>query len=418
MHGFIHFNELEQKLIDTQAFQRLHDIHQLGMAYYVYPGATHSRFEHSLGTMELATRIFERILDKKYSCPKEPLEQDYWKQIIRLAALCHDLGHLPFSHVAEKELLGEGGHENWTLKIIQSEHLKPVWQEVKKLYPKKNVEQDILKISVGEEKFKSLSSKRSNFSAWEKIFAQVISGDFFGADRIDYLLRDAKCTGVAYGLFDYHQLIEMLCALPSLNSQNKTWELGIEEDGVASCEALLLARHFMHQRVYQYSSVKAYSFHLARFMKELYGQSSDLKNLSTYLMLTDHEVLSSLRKAVLDKSFKGHKEALCLTDRSLRFKAIPLAISLNEKKWNQLKKELKIPEDSILWRPSKSSSGAARLNFLVLQRRGTVVPASTCSNISIPSDSKSWIYVAPRYEKKLLEYLEKSYENVMIPSHD
>jgi hypothetical protein len=202
VHGFIHFNELEQKLIDTQAFQRLHDIHQLGMAYYVYPGATHSRFEHSLGTMELATRIFERILDKKYSCPKEPLEQDYWKQIIRLAALCHDLGHLPFSHVAEKELLGEGGHENWTLKIIQSEHLKPVWQEVKKLYPKKNVEQDILKISLGEETFKSLSSTRSNFSAWEKIFAQVISGDFFGADRIDYLLRDAKCTGVAYGLFD------------------------------------------------------------------------------------------------------------------------------------------------------------------------------------------------------------------------
>src|SRR3990167_8889868 len=93
LHGFIRFNPIEQKLIDSAPFQRLRFIHQLGIAYFVYPGATHSRFEHSLGTMEIATRIAQQI----------GASAD-WVQIIRLAALCHDLGHLPFSHDAEEAL--------------------------------------------------------------------------------------------------------------------------------------------------------------------------------------------------------------------------------------------------------------------------------------------------------------------------
>ena len=127
VHGFIHCNEIESALVDTEPFQRLRYIHQLGISYLVYPGGTHTRFEHSLGTMHLGTQIFEKI------APKE--DRDYWRQIVRLAALCHDLGHLPFSHVAEKLMLGPSGHEGWTLKIIRSPYLKPIWEMMEKAYP-------------------------------------------------------------------------------------------------------------------------------------------------------------------------------------------------------------------------------------------------------------------------------------------
>src|SRR6267154_708273 len=288
VHGFIRFSELERILIDSEPFQRLHHIHQLGIAHIVYPGATHTRFEHSLGCMELATRIFDRITSKQFSL----IDDKYWLQIIRLAALCHDLGHLPFSHDAEKELLGPAGHEEWTLKVIHSEHLRPVWVILQSQFPERNIIADVLKMAIGEKKLLEMGVNLA-FSSEERVLSQVITGDFFGADRIDYLLRDAQCTGVAYGLFDYHQLIEMLCIVPV----NSELQLGIEENGIESCEALLLARHFMHQRVYQYSSVKAYKFHLARFMKSFFEGGNYLDNLENYLSLSDSEILTALRRS-------------------------------------------------------------------------------------------------------------------------
>jgi len=104
VHGFIRFGELEQRVIDSRPFQRLRYIRQMGVAYLIYPGATHTRFEHSLGVMELVTRIYNTI---SHDLPEERVA--YWRQILRLAALCHDMGHLPFSHTAEQVLLPEGG---------------------------------------------------------------------------------------------------------------------------------------------------------------------------------------------------------------------------------------------------------------------------------------------------------------------
>jgi uncharacterized protein len=155
VHGFIRFNDLERDLIDSYAFQRLHYLHQLGIAYLVYPGATHTRFEHSLGVMELSTQIFERIVTKNtFEC--EDKDDDYWLQILRLAALCHDLGHLPFSHVAEKELLGREGHEKWTLQIIQSQYLSGIWEKLQSDFPEREIIHDIIKLSIGEEKLQAL----------------------------------------------------------------------------------------------------------------------------------------------------------------------------------------------------------------------------------------------------------------------
>src|SRR3989344_2454610 len=137
VHGFIPFDEYEKEVIDSLPFQRLHYIHQLGIAYLVYPGATHTRFEHSLGVMFLATLMFDKICksvrpDVFHFVPRKgSSEYLYWKRVLRMAALCHDLGHLPFSHVAEQDLLNPFGHEAWTLKIIDSPYLKPLWDKLR-----------------------------------------------------------------------------------------------------------------------------------------------------------------------------------------------------------------------------------------------------------------------------------------------
>jgi HD superfamily phosphohydrolase len=398
VHGFIRFSELERILIDSEPFQRLHYVHQLGIAHIVYPGATHTRFEHSLGCMELATRIFDRITSKQFTLA----DSNYWLQIIRLAALCHDLGHLPFSHDAEKILLGPAGHEEWTLKIIQSEHLRPVWSVLQAEFPEKNVVADVLKMAIGEKKLLEMGAACA-FSLEERVLSQVITGDFFGADRIDYLLRDAQCTGVAYGLFDYHQLIEMLCILPD----GSELQLGIEENGIESCEALLLARHFMHQRVYQYSSVKAYKFHLARFMKSFFERGDYLANLENYLSLSDSEVLSALRRSAKDPTSPGHLDADALVRRDKRFKAIALKEGIGEDTIKNIIANLDIPEDLIFWEPASHQRQLKGLAFPVQTRSGSILLANELSQITIPSGGLQWAYVAPEYEISLRLMLEK-----------
>jgi uncharacterized protein len=374
VHGFIRFNELESQLIDALPFQRLQSLHQLGIAYLVYPGATHTRFVHSLGVMELASRIFDKISSR------QPIPDDvYWKQIVRLGALCHDMGHLPFSHVAEKALLGEKGHEKWTIRIIESPLLRPIWENMQ--YPAEQVVEDLIKISTGE----------GNLTAWERALSHTITGDFFGADRMDYLIRDAQCTGVAYGLFDYHQLLEMLTLLPVQDR----WELGIEEDGIESCEALLRARYFMHQRVYQYSSVKAYSFHLSRFMKQFY-QDREIASMEQYLSLTDNEILSAIRLSAKNPEDPGHHDALALFTRKSRFKAFAIPEGMAEQDLQEIAQN--IPEGMMAWEFSTKKKSNIGLSFPVLKRSGTVVDASRCSEIKLPSSPMSWVYISPEYE--------------------
>ncbi|MGE0670371.1 MAG: HD domain-containing protein [Parachlamydiales bacterium] len=403
VHGFIRFNELERELIDSDPFQRLHYLHQLGISFLVYPGATHTRFEHSLGAMELATRIFDRIASKH---SRTDVDLDYWRQIIRLAALCHDLGHLPFSHVAEKVLLGKGGHEKWTLAVIQSDQLKSIWDKLQKRHPERNVTSDLIKMALGAKKAEEIGLDLP-FTPWEKVMTEVITGDFFGADRIDYLLRDAQCTGVSYGLFDYHQLIEMLCILPTPGDPKGSLELGIEENGMESCEALLLARHFMHQRVYQYSSSNAYSFHLARFLKQFYSQGNYLESLDAYLTMTDNEVLSALRRAAIEPNALGHADARALLKRHDRFLAIELKKGIGEENLKKLQQLLAIASDAISWNLAKEKLDDRPPTFPVLKRSGAIVDSSQCSKILIPTGSQSWVFIAPAFERPFREALEE-----------
>ncbi len=397
VHGFIHFNAWERDLIDSIAFQRLHHIRQLGIAFLVYPGATHTRFEHSLGTMEVATRIFDHLLKKGMQLE----ESSYWKQIVRLAALCHDLGHLPFSHDAESAILGKEGHEQWTLRCIQSQLLLPVWTALSALYPHRNVAQDVVHIAVGEEKLKSMGYIVA-LPASEKILSEIITADFFGADRIDYLLRDAKCTGVSYGTFDYHQLIEMLCILPSSESLS----LGVEGNGIESCEALLLARHFMHQRVYQYSSVQACKFHIKRFMTNFYAKGNYLASLDSYLSVSDNEILSALHLCARDSQTEEHADAAAIIGRKQRFRTIEIDSQITEEDLKNILSALSISPDALFWNiPVKQQEKG--LSFPVLIASGSIIDASQYSQIRIPSGKKSWIFVSPEVEKRVMEEIKR-----------
>jgi HD superfamily phosphohydrolase len=413
VHGFIRFDDFEKKLIDSLAFQRLHYVRQLGMSYLVFPGATHTRFEHSLGVMELSSRIYHRICktvrpDLFHLVPRKgSADYIYWKKVLRLAALCHDLGHLPFSHVAETELLGEGGHEKITFEILNSNYLESVWDKLQQrpCFQRKvggNIKEDVIKITIGEEKLK-LFNPKIKLSPWERILSEIINGDYFGADRIDYLLRDSKCTGIVYGLFDYLQLIEMMRILP-VNDLT----LGIDENGFESSEALLLARYFMHKRVYQHSSIKSYNFHLKRFMRNEYANDKNFLNVDNYLHTSDVDVLSAISIAAKDKTHPAHYDAKCVFYRSGRFKAIDLPDNIKEKKLLDFKNKHHIEDDKIEWEFQIKNNIQEDLSFPVARRHLIIKNAKECSPIlsSCPSFKKNWLYLSPEFELLFLETIK------------
>jgi len=425
VHGFIHLDSLETDLIHTRVFQRLHYIHQLGVAYLVYPGGTHHRYEHSLGVMKLATEIYDHLIASTYDVaivnqfapalfqeiPKfMSVEYEYWRRIVRAAALCHDVGHLPFSHAAEKALLDEGGHEKWTAKIIQSKHLRPFWKRISEDHsPMKkspeDVEQDILKTAVGERDLKNIGRKLT-FSPWEKILSEIITADFFGADRIDYLLRDSKYTGITYGLFDYLQLIEMLRILPVTHGGNTHLALGVEEEGIESCEALLISRYFMRKRICHYATVKAYTWHLRCFMHKCYSGSAFLEDLEHYITFTEHEVFAEMARAERDPAHPGHAHAVGFFNHDKRCKAIILPTPLNQESIKQALQECSLPEEKISWEiNSFEFDFQAGLDFPVFRKDGSVVSCRELSKITVPVASGSWIYVPSMYEKPLRQSL-------------
>ncbi len=395
VHQFIYLDDDEAALIDTLPFQRLRYIRQMGTTYLVYPGATHSRFEHSLGVLELSSQIFDRMVSK---FPTLRQDYPYWRKIVRLAALCHDVGHLPFSHVGEKALLGKGGHEKYTYNIIQSPALMPLWDKLKLEFKNPDVVDHILKIAIGEKKLKEIGHA-SPFSSWERVMCEIITGDFFGADRIDYLLRDSKSSGVSYGLFDYHQLIETVHIL----SPGGEMQLGIEENGIESCEALLLSRHFMHRRVYQYATVKSYNFHLSRFMEK----TVKITDLNHYLSLTDNDIIIELFKAAKDAKLPGHFDAQSILERKHRFKAIDVPPEVTLEDLESFQKEHKIPQESISWDFVGIGVSKIGFNFPVLLRNQKIVNGSEVSTLSIPTGSSTWVYIDPKYEDSFLQYVER-----------
>lgn len=222
VYGDIMLNEIEVEVMDNPQFQRLRRIKQLGLISLIYPGANHTRFEHSIGTMHIASKLADKL----------DLNQED-KELVRISALLHDIGHGPFSHVSEGVL--SFPHEELTKYVIKNTAIRDIVE-------KKFDIDKIIEIINGEGKF-----------------GPIVSGEL-DADRMDYLLRDSHYTGVAYGIIDYERIISNI----NLNKQ-----LSLDIKGVQAAEGALVSRYFMYPSVYQHHTTRIVNSMFRRGLKKL-----------------------------------------------------------------------------------------------------------------------------------------------------
>ncbi|HJT49160.1 MAG TPA: HD domain-containing protein [Nitrososphaeraceae archaeon] len=260
VHRYIRFSEVEKDLIDTAIFQRLRRIRQLAGAHLVYPGAQHSRFEHSLGTMHIAGYAGETLLAKGY------LDDEDKVQKLRLAALLHDVGHGPFSHLFEEvlELRRNISHEGIGKKMISDSALSDILK--KHGYNPS----EVCRLSFGESKIKFLN--------------EIIAGGL-SSDLMDYLSRDGLFTGVEYGKIDYHRLISSFEVV-------QNGRLAINRSAMYSFESMLISRYEMFKAVYFHKTVRSAEVMLLNSML-MSDEHLNLTNTFTdsYIDMTDEIIL-------------------------------------------------------------------------------------------------------------------------------
>lgn len=433
IHTFIRVDDAERKAIDSRPVQRLRYIHQLAMSYHLYPAATHKRFEHSLGVMELAGRVFDVIARKAddgdesiRDMMRDAGEKSYWRRVLRLAALCHDIGHLPFSHAAEHELLPDGwNHERLTARLIRDPIMEEVWSGMAPPQPKPI---DIVKLAVGPKKCAEfvrsgeLPKGSEVFTDWETILSEVIVGDAFGVDRMDYLLRDAYHAGVAYGRFDHFRLIDTLCILPKEYEDSKEPALGVEEGGIHSAEALLLARYFMYTQVYFHPIRKVYDIHLQDFLAAwlMHGDFGGKLPIATegHLRLTDNEVLTAIAKAAGDLDSPGYDSARRILEHDhfqlcYRPTAEDTKVSVTAGKavFDALTGEFGC--DNVRRIPRVSKSGG--VHFPVLRKEGAIRPSLEVSEVlgHIPDAGFDFVFVRPDLHQKASEWLDANTNRIL-----
>lgn len=431
VHNFIAFDPSEQRVIDSQPFQRLRNIHQLALSYLVYPGASHRRFEHSLGVMELVGRIYDTVtrLDKltdevRDVVPeKNSLEDRVSRSLLRLAALCHDLGHLPFSHAAEDELLPEGyDHERMTYEILRCEEMRELWRSM----PHKPDPDDIAKIALGPRQLEKLGGDLT-FSPWEAILAEMLVGDSFGADRIDYLLRDSVHTGVAYGRFDHHRLIQTLRILPAAtaeaggeqNEAKRESQLGVERGGVESAEGLWLARYFMFSQVYFHPARLIYDLHLKDFLAAWLEGGQFPVEVDGHLALTDAEVTSAMRQIAKDPGAPGHDAARRILERD-HFRVIyqrrPEDSSFAVNAISRAA-EKAFGEENIRYGGSPKRGDA---DFPVLDRDGSSVPAISLSPVlaNLPVSRDEYVFAPAEQREEIEQWIETEREQIIESAYE
>jgi len=296
VHGFISLNEWERDIINQPDFQRLRRIKQLGFTDMVYPGAMHSRFEHSLGVMHIATKMFDCITDRR----KEFLEKELSfndvgfrkdKMIVRLTGLLHDIGHGPFSHGSEELMpIDPKSRKKYTHEQYSSAIITTKFKDVIENHPiNQNYgikAQDIADMLIG----KSVSSKRSIL--WKSLISSQMD-----ADRTDYLLRDSHHIGVAYGTFDLQRLLNTITV--GIDEEN-TARIALEYQGLQVAEAFILARYLMFKQVYFHHTRRAYDYHLLQVMKGvlkggLFPSPVSVKNLEEYLEWDDFKVMGFIK---------------------------------------------------------------------------------------------------------------------------
>jgi len=260
IHGQIHLSECEVRVIDTPTFQRLRQLKQLAMAQMVYPTATHTRFAHSLGALGTMKRILDSANENGIEFTNEQQEN------LRLAALLHDIGHYPYSHLMEKldkVKLIEEEVEGVTpaRKAVEPTETTPYpeHEEVGALIVTK--QDDLIKAIGNKDRAKAIADIFTRTGTADPQLSKFIHSSF-DIDRWDYLLRDSHATGLPYGCIDINYLLNNLKVSPERM-------VGFADKALAAIEHFLLARFFMHRVVYYHKTIYGFEEACRQLLRRL-----------------------------------------------------------------------------------------------------------------------------------------------------
>lgn len=301
LHGSIRLSPEEVRIVDHPLVQRLRSIRQLGYAALSYPGATHTRYLHSIGAMHLAGRAFEAIAENGPFSPPAA-ERARLRALVRLAALLHDVGHPPLSHTTESALPAVGAlgipgygrdaneqatHEDLTVALILDDDLGGLIDES---YAPHAIDRRLVAgtivpaVEVDDAAFRACGADA------RPLLHQVISSEL-DVDRMDYLLRDAYFAGVGYGMFDREWLISGLSAVEHLGR----WHLALHRRAVLAFEDFLLSRYHMFLAVYFHHRTIAFDYMLKQWFAGQQGRFRVPTAPSEYVRFDDHALEAMLR---------------------------------------------------------------------------------------------------------------------------
>ncbi len=317
VHGSIRLDGVMLSLLEAPELQRLHSIHQLGLAYLVFPGANHTRFEHSLGTFWVARRM----------CASLQLEDDE-SRLVECAAFLHDVGHLPYSHTMESILHDRFGidHAEISRRLVRGDETILTDSERTILQEFRSIPEILERSGVGPKDVAALLEPSASASTQQRVLgrqkgqahfnskrymSQIVNGPA-DADQLDYLKRDSHYTGVAYGVIDLPRLFETI--------QIFNGDLVISRSGLSAIEGMLVARALMFSSVYMHKTVRISELMLAKAVEELGREDVDSMH-----RMTDASLLSNLvakggyceRIAVMLKYRRLFKRALAISATEL-----------------------------------------------------------------------------------------------------
>lgn len=340
------------RLLDSEPFQRLRYVRQLGHAFLVYPGATHSRFEHALGTYHLTRRVLSLLFERG---ELDATAKDE-RRLVSMAALLHDIGHYPFSHSLEEA--GFPTHE----ALAESWLARPAMKEILAKTGIANVSEAVLQLIMGQSKL-SLGG--------------LISGSL-DLDKIDYLTRDARMCGVPYGTVDVDRLIHSITLLDTDAGRTT----GIHEKGISALESLLFAKYQMYRNVYWHHAVRSATAMFKRLVRT--ALKDDDLNVEQIGQCTDESLMALLRET--DSPLAEKLGQRRLYKRSVEVPAAGLDIDFGD--WisedpdlcetveDQMADDLGLAAGELLIDlPSKPSMLAADLP--VLRRDGSIIHLGT-----------------------------------------
>lgn len=300
VHGTIEVTPEEIGLVDSRPFQRLRYIKQLGFSDFAFPGATHTRYAHSLGSMQMATRMADRALA---DLDLATAERSRLRQSVRLAVLFHDLGHPPMSHVSERLMpkastLGIGPwvdkgerqatHEDYTVKLLVDSELTE--QIATKVGDLGISGARLASLVVGQPPPGDEGAYVVGGRDFLPLLHQLVSSEL-DADRMDYLRRDAYYCGVSYGNFDHQWLTNNITAI----EYQGTLAMALRHKGVWAFENFLLSRFHMFLAVYYHHTATCFDQLLGRFYaSEEYQLPSDS---DAYLATDDVDLMAALRRS-------------------------------------------------------------------------------------------------------------------------